>query len=108
MNRKTRVRGAVWGVVLASLIFFVMGFWFLTKSSVSQSFVDKWNPEAGRVPHIWIEDVPGYFGIGLGILTLLLIPIVVKAAHKAADKQDEATEMREMLADYRRRKKHIP
>lgn len=105
MSRKTRIRVAVWLFALIALICFVMGFWFLTKPSVSQSFVDKWNPEAGRVPHSFFEDIPGYFGVGLGILTLLMIPVAVKLANHRADEIEDEAEMREMLEDYRQRKK---
>lgn len=97
MDRKNRVRFAVWGIVVTSLFLFGVGVWFLTKPSVVMQAVLKYNPNPNYVPHMFFEDIPAYVLIGTGVLLLAFIPAAIKSAHKKAD-------MDEMLEDYRQRK----
>lgn len=82
MSKKTRVRGAVWTMLIGAILFFGMAYWWLIQ----------------KMP---IENFVAYPSIGIGIILLVLIPFVARAAGKRADKQ---AEMEEMLEEYRRRK----
>lgn len=109
MNRKKRTRGVLWTMIIGAIFCFGIAFWMLTKPSIVMEAAGKYTPEPNYVPHMIFEDIPAYVLIGVGLLFLVLTPVAIKSANKKADSEEEKAEMKEMLEEYRRRKKqNIP
>lgn len=105
MSRKSRVRGAVWGMVITALFCFIVAIWMLTKPSIIMQAAAKYNPNPNYVPHMVFEDIPAYALLSIAVVCLALIPVAISQANKRADADDEKAEMKAMLEDYRQRKK---